>query len=977
MKPGRKCIHFMSFAFLLFIFFISSTGFLHIAAAEDLTHIELTEAEIKFIEEHPVIHLAVDPNFVPYEFFDTDGVYKGIAADYIDLICERTGLHMEVAAGLTWSEAYEKVVNKELDVLPCISMTKQRQLYFFFSEPYYTFQRAIFIKNDNDMISTFDDLENQTVAVQENSSHHSYLSQFDSINLSLYPDVETALLAVSNGNEPAFVGNYATSSYLLKSLGITNLKYITTDSGENQSLYFAVRNDWPELSSIIDKALATVTEEEAISITNKWIGVSESPDYSKIIRIAEISGIIIALVMLVSGFWIIRLRKEIAIRKKAQVQLRIAKEEAERANEIKSMFLARMSHEIRTPLNAIMGMSYLFKKTDLSITQSMYMGKLTQAARNMLGIINDILDFSKIEAGKIEIEKIPFDLDKLLQHVISIESVKIEEQGVELILEQEPRMPHTFLGDPVRIEQVLLNVVNNAIKFTSEGNVLLSVRVSDKKENICTIEFCIKDTGVGMTSEQLARLFIPFDQGDSSINRRFGGTGLGMSIVKNLVELMDGEIKVKSVVDEGTVFDIRLPLEESADGEKTVSGEMAANCFGMVRALVLDKNETGRILMENCLRSFGISYDVAVGTQDALLMMRQADKKDRRPYNLMIVDYATPEEYGIEYIIGLRSHMLPGQNTKYILIAPISREDLFDQLEPAGIDFGISKPIIPSVLYNGIIELFCVKPPENQATVEKKNSLSAPLPYHILLVEDNKTNQFIAQSILEQAGFKVSLADDGRAGYRSFCDHHHELDLILMDVHMPDMDGYEASDLIKAINPGIPIIAMTADAVTGVQEKCRAHGMAYYVSKPFEPDELIKTILDAINAKNVSTAQMTDARNDKELKKVLDTADGLRRLGGDRSIYNLILQEFLHENEKVSQSLKDTIERQAYAEAEQIVHKNKSSSGNIGAKTVYTAAADLQKALAAEDLEAIAPLCEKFTDLLECLLVEIKAFLKE
>lgn len=325
------------------------------APTTDTSAIILTQAEKDFIQTHPVINLGVDPKFIPYEFIDTDGQYKGIAADYIKLICQKTGLQMVVAKDLTWTTAYEKAVNKELDVLPCVSKTTEREKYFLYSDAYFTFQRAIYINHDNTTIQSFDDLSGTTVAVQTNSSHNSYLAAFPSINLSLYNTVEEALQALSDGKETSFVGNFATTNYLIKTNGITNLKYIKMNTQDPQSLYFAVRNDWPELVSILNKALGSIDNEEKITINNKWIGVDNSVQYTELIRNLEIAGAVAGIILIVSIFWIIRLRKEIAIRIKTQDELHAAKEEAERANQIKSLFLARMSHEIRTPLMQLWG----------------------------------------------------------------------------------------------------------------------------------------------------------------------------------------------------------------------------------------------------------------------------------------------------------------------------------------------------------------------------------------------------------------------------------------------------------------------------------------------------------------------------------------------------------------------------------------------------------------------------------------------
>jgi two-component system sensor histidine kinase/response regulator len=506
----------------------------------DGSSISWTKDELAFINEHPVIRLGVDPGFVPFEFIDEDGEYKGIAADYLSLISEKTGLQFEVVKGLTWPETYETALAGNIDALPAIGKTEEREKLFLFSQPYYYYKRVIVTRDIDTEISGIDDLEGFTVAVQRNSSHHSYLLSYPHINLSLYDSVEAALTAVATGTEKAFIGNLATTNYLIRSTGLTNLRFVSFEAEKQHALYFAVRKDLPELVSIFNKALDAITESEKLAINNKWIELDTQIDYGPILRILSIVGAFIAVVFSVSFFWIARLKKEIRRRKQIQLDLEKAKREADKANEIKSSFMARMSHEIRTPLNTITGMAYLLKKTEITLTQSMYIDRITQAAYNMLSIINDILDFSKIEAGKVELEVTSFSMDQIIQDVVNIVSYKIEEQGIGFRLSKDPLVPNWFFGDSKRIQQVLLNVLNNAVKFTTAGEVSLDVRLMAKENDKYHISFIIKDTGIGMSEEQVNKLFTPFEQGDSSINRRFGGSGLGLSIVKNLVDMMGG-----------------------------------------------------------------------------------------------------------------------------------------------------------------------------------------------------------------------------------------------------------------------------------------------------------------------------------------------------------------------------------------------------------------------------------------------------
>lgn len=943
--------------------------------------IELTEAEQAFIQSHPTIYLGIDPQFVPFEFVDTDGVYKGVAAEYIKLLNEKLGINMVVTRGLTWSQAYEQAVEREIDVLPCISLTKERERYFLFTDAYYQFQRVIVINDSNKDIKALEDLYHTRVAVQTNSSHHSFLKDYPTIELSLYPTVESALKAVANGKESAFVGNLATTNYMVKTHGITDLKFVKIESSEIQGLHFAVRNDWPELVSILNKGLNAITESEKIAVNNKWIGVEYKADFGPILRVIAGIGLLTLIILAVSGFWILKLRKEVIWRKQTEEALFKAKGEAELANQIKSSFLARMSHEIRTPLNAITGMSYLLKKTEVNKTQLLYIEKITQASHNMLGIINDILDFSKIESGRVEIETIAFDLDKILQQVISIVAFKVDEQKIDFTVSKDPMIPSHYFGDPKRIEQILLNLLNNAIKFTGKGEVALAIKVKAIEDQYYQLIFSVKDTGIGMTEEQLQVLFTPFAQADSSINRRFGGTGLGMSIVKSLVDMMGGEIEVDSVYGVGTTFVVKLPL--TIDEAKAFEERQKIASFYLkdIKVLVLENNDMQLYLLTSYLNSFGIKADTAKDSSAAFKMVLHHCETGQMPYNLLIMDYETPEEGGFGFMTKLRGLPLDCPQPKVMMLVPIMREDLLDNLEEKGVELGVTKPVIPSVLYNGILEIFKVHAFDNLSQIsEKESQVSQKMDekYSLLVVEDNKTNQFIAKSILEEVGFKVELADNGEVAVRYFETHSDELDLILMDLHMPVLNGYEASQQIRQMDSKIPIVAMTADAITGVEEECQKAGIDYYVSKPFDPEKLIRTLSDILRQQvkkrgKVSSSTIQAVTEHEGLKgPVIDEGDGLRRMGNNKDLYHLVLAEYYNENKAVSQQLKEAIESQDYQEAVQIVHKNKGGSGNIGAKVLQQTGTTLQKALEKKSVSEILAFEESFLRELDLVLKAIE-----
>ena len=458
-----------------------------------------------------------------------------------------------------------------------------------------------------------------------------------------------------------------------------------------------------------------------------------------------VSGVII-LIWLVSIYWILRLRREIDTRKKIQCDLEIARQEAEAANNIKSSFLARMSHEIRTPLNAITGMAYLVKKTQVTMTQKMYLERITQSANTMLSIINDILDFSKIEAGKIELERVSFNLDLVIQDVVNIVSYKIEEQRIGFKLSKDPQIPNCYYGDAKRIEQILLNLINNASKFTNSGEVSLDIRLVAKESNCYHLAFTVRDTGIGMSDEQIKNLFEPFAQGDATINRRFGGTGLGLSIVKSLVEMMDGKIQVYSTAGEGSTFIVELSLEIDPQKEAEYQQQVSSLYFNDIKTLVLEKTGSNMNVIDSYLGAFGMHCELTTSPTSAINMLELENGKFSEPFDLLILDYDTPAGGGFKFIEMIQDNKKILKKPRVIMLLPMMREDLFDQLDSQGVDIGIGKPIIPSVLYNGILEIFRTKAivANQEFKQEAINKDIMAHHYGILVVEDNKTNQLIA-----------------------------------------------------------------------------------------------------------------------------------------------------------------------------------------------------------------------------------------
>lgn len=640
----------------------------------------------------------------------------------------------------------------------------------------------------------------------------------------------------------------------------------------------------------------------------------------------------------------------------AAQSMRIAKESAEQADHVKSMFLANMSHEIRTPMNGVIGMAQLALKTGLDNKQRDYVQKIYQSGKSLLVIINDILDFSKLEAGKLELEDKTFDLDEILSKVSTFVGPAIAKKPIELLYRLGKEVPQAVSGDPLRLTQVLTNLVGNAVKFTEKGSVTLTADLLQETEDRVLIEFRVRDTGIGMTEEQKKHIFDSFSQADISITRRFGGTGLGLAICKRIIGLMSGEIIVDSQPGAGSTFRFSIPLKKS----NVLARKIIPNWFMGASALVVDDNSEARDIVVAHLKSFNIACDEADSGE---LAIEKATSQGAK-YSVILMDWKMPG------ITGDMAARLIKQRTDYqpaiIMMTAFGKELLSGNQHSGSIDGFFTKPATASTIFDALIAAL-PQDPSSHAPGTAGSAGNRLAGVRVLLVEDNPINQQIAREFLETQGAIVAAAMNGKEAVDLLAEKDCRFDLILMDIQMPVMDGLAATKLIRE-NPllgKIPIIALTAHALVSDKQRCIDAGMNDYVSKPIDLELLLSTLerwIQPTKSKQyVASAEAEPAPGDLAPIEMagIDSTGAIRSMGGHLDFYVSALQLFVLTEGDLPDRIGAALSGEQRDAASQCLRTYAGLCESIGAEDLARDATGLEQAL--HGSQDIQPALEKLT----------------
>ena len=857
-----------------------------------------TEEELDYIANHPTVMFAAEYENYPMSFYNKrEKEWQGIVFDVLQEVKKLTGISFELANGpeAEWPELLKMLDDGKVSFVSELIRTPVREGNYLWPDTILLSDNYALISKSDFPNLTVNEIQYVRVGLPRNTAYAEIFNSWFPYhsNTIIYEGSDIAFNALANDNADMIMS----SQYKL--LALTNYQELTGYKANvifNHAVdsTFGFNINEAVLCGIVEKVLTVVDTE---GIAGQW--ARKTYDYRTKLAQARLPWAIgataLAFLFLIAFLFLLKNRNE---GKKLDKLVKLRTLELKVASQAKSEFLSRMSHEIRTPLNAIIGMINIGMSTDDVEKKDYCFSRADNASKHLLGIINDILDMSKIEADKFELSYNKFDFEQMLVNVTNVVNVRAEEKRQNLVIKLNKNIPAYITGDELRLSQVIANLLTNAIKFSPEnGTIKLAVETTEGNGDEVTLKFEVVDNGIGISPEQQERLFTSFNQADADISQKFGGTGLGLAISKRIVELMDGKIWVESELGKGAKFIFTIKVKK-ADGKVHTTLSETINRENL-RILAVDDAEDVREYFTNCMEAHNLPCDVANGGPQAIHMIKNAGDK---PYNIFFVDWQMPDMNGIELTKKIKE--INGDNSVVTMISLTDWNTIEKEAVSAGVKSFIPKPLFPSALINVINECLGVEPKKVQSKNESLKRRHDYSEHTILIAEDVEINREIMSAILEETGISVDFAEDGKLAVLRFSEAPEKYSLILMDVNMPEMDGYAATRAIRALDfiqaKNIPIIAMTSNVFKEDIEKCLESGMNDHTGKPIDTDALFGLLDKYLNyseephmAKNMSDLEhgiawdddllTGNAQVDMQHKKMFEMVSNLAKACEDGS----------------------------------------------------------------------------------------------